>query len=96
LMLATLTRFTDEVVLTRVGMERSADPRLLAAQLGDNVSCRVIEDPRRGLNFLLESARPSDIVLVTGSLYLIGEIRPMLRERADAGPASIKPSTSLG
>lgn len=96
LMLATLTRFTDEVVLTRVGMERSADPRLLAAQLGDSVSCRVIEDPRRGLNFLLESARPSDIVLVTGSLYLVGEIRPMLRERADAGPASIKPSTSPG
>ncbi len=88
LMLATLTRFTDEVVLTRVGMERSADPHLLASQASANVSCRVIEDPRRGLNFLLDSARPSDIVLVTGSLYLLGEIRPILREKVDAGPAS--------
>ena len=94
LMLGTLRRFTDEVVLTRVGMERSADPRLLATQLRDNVSYRVIEDPRRGLNFLLENARPSDIVLVTGSLYLLGEIRPVLRETAGAKPASIGPFTS--
>ena len=94
LMLGTLTRFTDEVVLTRVSMERSADPQLLATQLRDNVFYRVIEDPRRGLNFLLENARPSDIVLVTGSLYLLGEIRPVLRETAGAKPASIGTSTS--
>ena len=94
LMLGTLTRFTDEVVLTRVSMERSADPQLLATQLRDNVFYRVIEDPRRGLNFLLENARPSDIVLVTGSLYLLGEIRPLLRETAGAKPASIGTSTS--
>jgi dihydrofolate synthase/folylpolyglutamate synthase len=94
LMLATLTRFTDEVVLTRVGMERSADPQQLATQLRDNVSYRVIEDPRRGLNWLLENARPSDIVLVTGSLYLLGEIRPVVRETPDAKRASIRPTTS--
>ncbi len=94
LMLGTLTRFTDEVVLTRVGMERSAEPQLLATQLRDNVSYRVIEDSRRGLNFLLENALPSDIVLVTGSLYLLGEIRPVLRKKTDANPASIKPSAS--
>jgi dihydrofolate synthase/folylpolyglutamate synthase len=91
LMLATLTRFTDEVVLTRVGMERSADPRILAAHLGGTVYCRVIEDARQAVNVLLENARPSDIVLVTGSLYLLGEVRPMLREQA--GAASVQSST---
>ncbi len=96
LMLETLTRFTDEVVLTRVGMERSADPRVMAAHLGDTGSCRVIEDPGRALGVLLESARPSDIVLVAGSLYLLGEIRPMLRQQADAGSASVQSSTSPG
>lgn len=94
LMLGTLTRFTDEVVLTRVSMERSADPQLLATQLRDNVSYRVVEDARRGLNLLLENARPSDIVLVTGSLYLLGEIRPVLRETARAKPATIGTCTS--
>lgn len=93
LMLGTLTRFTNEVVLTRVSMERSADPQLLATQLRDNVSYRVIEDPRQGLNFLLGNARPSDIVLVTGSLYLLGEIRPLLRETAETRPAANGPTT---
>lgn len=87
-MLGTLTKLTDEVVLTRVSMERSADPLLLATQFGDNIAYRIIEDAREGLNFLLERTRPSDIVLITGSLYLLGEIRPVLRETANARPAS--------
>lgn len=92
LMLATLTRFTDEVVLTRVGMERSADPQLLATQLSDKIPYHVIEDARQGLNFLLDKARSGDIILVTGSLYLLGEIRPVLRETAAARPAAPKPA----
>jgi dihydrofolate synthase/folylpolyglutamate synthase len=92
LMLATLTRFTDEVVLTRVGMERSADPQLLATQLSDKIHYHVIEDARQGLKFLLDSARSGDIILVTGSLYLLGEIRPVLREPVAARPAAPKPT----
>jgi folylpolyglutamate synthase/dihydropteroate synthase len=38
----------------------------------------VVEEPARGLRFLLERAAPEDIVLVTGSLYLLGEVRPIL------------------
>jgi dihydrofolate synthase/folylpolyglutamate synthase len=87
LMLATLTKFADEVVLTRVGMERSAAPQLLAAQLSHKLRYRVIEDARQGLNFLLDNACSGDLILVTGSLYLLGEIRPALREIADAAPA---------
>jgi dihydrofolate synthase / folylpolyglutamate synthase len=92
LMLATFTRCTDEVVLTRVGMERSADPQLLATQLSDKIHYRVIEDARQGLKFLLDSARSGDIILVTGSLYLLGEIRPVLREPVAARPAAPKPA----
>ena len=80
LMLATLTKCADEVVLTRVTMERSADPQLLAAQLSDRIRHRVIEDPWQGLKFLLDKASADDIILVTGSLYLLGEIRPALQE----------------
>jgi dihydrofolate synthase / folylpolyglutamate synthase len=94
LMLETLTRFTNEVVLTRVSMERSADPQLMAKQLRNKISYRVIEDPRQGLEFILKSTRPSDIVLVTGSLYLLGEIRSVLQETDKAKPASIERSTS--
>ncbi|HEU4343753.1 MAG TPA: folylpolyglutamate synthase/dihydrofolate synthase family protein [Candidatus Binatia bacterium] len=80
LMLRSLSTVADEIVLTRVGMERSADPQQLARQLTDIVPHRVIEDSRTALRALVASARPDDIVLVAGSLYLLGEIRPAALE----------------
>lgn len=86
LMLASLTKMADEVVLTRVAMQRSADPELLATHVPDAISCRVIQDSRRALEFLLDEAAPDDVIVVAGSLYLLGEIRPALRQAAHAMP----------
>jgi dihydrofolate synthase/folylpolyglutamate synthase len=83
LMLTTLTRLADEVVLTRVAMERSADPKLLAAHVPEAICHRVIEDARQGLSFLLDKAAPDTLIVVAGSLYLLGEVRPALRKEAD-------------
>jgi dihydrofolate synthase / folylpolyglutamate synthase len=91
LMLSTLARLADEVVLTRVAMERSADPKLLAAQLSDTIRHRVIEDPGQGLKFLLDKSGPRDLILVTGSLYLLGQILPALPDTVDATRAGSNP-----
>lgn len=80
LMLRSLSTVAEEIVLTRVGMERSADPQQLARHLVDKVPHRVVEDSRTALRALLDSARPDDIVLIAGSLYLLGEIRPAVLE----------------
>jgi dihydrofolate synthase/folylpolyglutamate synthase len=79
-MLSSLSAVADEIVLTRVGMERSADPQQLARHLADKIPHRVNEDSRTALRALLDTARPDDIVLVAGSLYLLGEIRPAVLE----------------
>lgn len=92
LMLATLTRLADEVVLTRVTMERSANPQLLAAQLSEKIHHWVIEKPRQGLKFLLDKASADDLILVTGSLYLLGEIRPASREVTPGGNDAATPT----
>jgi dihydrofolate synthase/folylpolyglutamate synthase len=63
-----------EVTIARLQNERSADPAELARQF-PGVPCHVIESVAA---FRLESSRP---VLVTGSLFLIGE---MLAGRPDA------------
>jgi dihydrofolate synthase/folylpolyglutamate synthase len=84
LMLDMLVGVVDEVVLTRVSMERSADPELLARHVAGRVPCRVIEEPSQGLDALLAAARPDDIVLVAGSLYLLGAVRPLVRGIASA------------
>jgi len=59
-------------------MERSADPQELANHLAQKVPYQVIEDSRSALRTLFAAARPEEIIVVAGSLYLLGEIRPTL------------------
>ena len=84
LMLESLAEVVEEIVLTRVHMERCADPFYLASQLGGKVSHRAIENSRSALEYVLGGADSNDIILIAGSLYLIGEIRPLVQEVAVA------------
>ncbi|MFQ5902742.1 MAG: bifunctional folylpolyglutamate synthase/dihydrofolate synthase [Candidatus Binatia bacterium] len=84
LMLGKLLGVAREVVLTRVPMERSADPKNIARTLGGEVPLTVIEDPVQGLRFLLDRVGPDDVVLIAGSLYLLGQVRPWLLKMTTA------------
>ncbi len=75
-MLSVLLPLVDQVMLTSVGMERCADPRMLAASLPRSMAHRVVDDARAGLEILFEGAGSEDTILIAGSLYLVGEIRP--------------------
>jgi dihydrofolate synthase/folylpolyglutamate synthase len=94
LMLNMLVDVVDEVVLTRVSMARSAAPEVLARHIAGRVPHRVIDDARQALGFLLADARPEDILLVAGSLYLLGEVRPVVQEVRRARRADVTPSIS--
>ncbi|MGH7846132.1 MAG: glutamate ligase domain-containing protein, partial [Candidatus Binatia bacterium] len=76
LMLRSLCAIASEVVLTRVPMERSAAPAQLATAIWEETSWSIVESPLQALRFLLNTAKPDDVILVTGSLYLLGEVRP--------------------
>lgn len=88
LMLDALVTVADEMVLTRVDMGRSADPHQLSKHLALTVPHRVIEDSRTALYTLLTAAQPDEIIVVAGSLYLLGEIRPALQEFANSRAAN--------
>ncbi len=94
LMLNMLVDVVDEVVLTRVSMERSADAKQLASHVAGRVPHRVMNDARQALGSLLADARPEDIVLVAGSLYLLGEVRPVVQEVRRARLAGATASNS--
>jgi dihydrofolate synthase/folylpolyglutamate synthase len=79
LMLSMLVPLADEMVLTRVQMDRSADPRDLAAEIADQAPHRIIDDSRTAIKFLIDHAAPQDLVVVAGSLYLLGEVRGVVR-----------------
>ena len=81
-MLSRLLPQVDELVLTRVAMERSADPANIARWVASSLPHRVIEEAHSGLRLLYEGAAPDDIILVAGSLYLLGEVRPAAQELA--------------
>jgi dihydrofolate synthase / folylpolyglutamate synthase len=82
-MLSILLPIVDELVLTRVQhMERSAEPEQIAAYVAGRLPCRVMTEARSALKLLFHEAAPDDLVLVAGSLYLLGEIRPTAQELA--------------
>jgi dihydrofolate synthase/folylpolyglutamate synthase len=87
-MLAALSRVAREVVFCRVPMERSAAPEELARAAGERLAARVIDRPEEGLAFLLRTAAPDDVIVVTGSLYLLGAVRPSLAELGVEPPSA--------
>jgi dihydrofolate synthase/folylpolyglutamate synthase len=81
-MLSVLLPLADELVLTRVQMDRSAEPEQIAREYSGALPCRVVADARAGLKLLVQEAARDEIVLAAGSLYLLGEIRPTAQELA--------------
>ena len=75
---------TRIVASTDFGPDQSVDPSLVARtidELDASVDTIVEPDPIRAMQVTLERATADEIVCVTGSLYLVGKLRPWLRDR---------------
>jgi dihydrofolate synthase / folylpolyglutamate synthase len=81
-MVCALAPAVDEIVFTQVAMERSADPQQLVKKLDGQGPHRVIRESRRALETLLNESTDDEIIVVAGSLYLLGEVRPVLENLA--------------
>jgi len=82
LMLKSMSGVVAEAIFTKVAMERSADPAELANAFAGKMATRSHADSRVALRLLIDESVPDDVIVVAGSLYLIGEVRPMLQELA--------------
>src|SRR5207247_1122609 len=71
-MLGPLLERSARVIVTRVG-RRAADPQALADALQGRVPALAVDDAPTALRAALSSAGPDEAVLVTGSLFLVGE-----------------------
>jgi len=73
-MLTELGRFADVMIITKPMTERAADPEKLARQASHLTSnFQVIPHVRDAVKTAIESARPEDVILITGSHYTVGE-----------------------
>lgn len=78
------------VVITRPSVQRAADPEEVAAVVRRYVDLvEVAPEPPAAFSRAKELAGPERYLLVTGSLYLIGEILGLLGRRAAPGPVSM-------
>jgi dihydrofolate synthase/folylpolyglutamate synthase len=78
-MLGSLRSLADELVLTRPRQPRSAEPSELAAAAA--LPVRIRPDPAAAYRELVEASGADDVVLVTGSLFLIGDVLPVVDPR---------------
>jgi len=86
----TLGPLLHALVVTRPSVDRAEDPWIVASQAEGHVSrVEVVADPRRALSRASEIAGGERFVLVTGSLYLVGEVLALLTDPAAAGPVSM-------
>ena len=72
------------VLLTAPRTARALSARRLAELTGHHAAeVRVVPDAEAALERALASAAPEDAVFLTGSLYLVGQIRQFWKNRAD-------------
>jgi dihydrofolate synthase/folylpolyglutamate synthase len=90
------------VILTSPAQPRALSAPVLAEMTGHHAQrVEVVPGPTRALERALELASPGDIIFVTGSLYLVGDIRRYWMARtasragASPGAAQSKPSPGL-
>jgi dihydrofolate synthase/folylpolyglutamate synthase len=79
------------VILTTPTQPRAISAALLAEMTAHHAQrAEVVPDPARALGRALELASPEDVIFITGSLYLVGELRHIWMsrkgERSESAP----------
>ncbi|MBI3803388.1 MAG: bifunctional folylpolyglutamate synthase/dihydrofolate synthase [Nitrospirae bacterium] len=73
--LSPLLPWADEIVLTRPEIERAAEPDLLIASLPPSLHATIREQIPDAIAHVESLLTPSDTLVITGSLYTVGEAK---------------------
>jgi dihydrofolate synthase/folylpolyglutamate synthase len=80
------------VILTTPAQSRSISAPLLAEMTAHYARrAEVVSDPKQALARALELAAPEDVIFITGSLYLVGELRHECISKQGQNSSSITP-----
>ena len=89
-MLAILAPHFDHVFLTRFGANpRTVSPEELAGLLPPGIKATLCPNAAECWKTMRAAAQKSDLICITGSVFLAGEMRPLLGERVSASPADV-------
>jgi dihydrofolate synthase/folylpolyglutamate synthase len=83
---------TSEVIFTQPNSPRAVSAAQLAEMAGHHaVHFTVVRDAEVALELALEKARPEDAIFITGSLYLVGQLRHAWKERTRVASSAKRP-----
>jgi dihydrofolate synthase/folylpolyglutamate synthase len=89
-MIEPIAPLVDRMVVTRPDVRRAADPDEVATIARSHLSdVEVVAAPAEALERARELVQPGQYLLITGSLYLLGQILCLLPGRAAPGPVSM-------
>jgi dihydrofolate synthase/folylpolyglutamate synthase len=75
---------THQVIVTRPNLERAADCDMLAEETRKYIRTpvKIIEQPsvHQALNYAITTAKPQELVCVTGSIFTVGEVKAQLEQ----------------
>ena len=80
-MAAMLAPRVRDVTLTRAKPKSPLEPEQLLPHFAAHCPARVERDPMRAIERVISEMAPDDVALVTGSVYLIGEVYPYFLSR---------------
>ena len=72
-----LSGLADEIILTRASVDRAADPNLIKGYFR-KTRARVTQNAKEALGAALSVSTKKDLILATGSFYLIAEVRELI------------------
>ncbi len=66
-----LAPLANQTILVKPSIPRALEPRILAKDLKNYI---IIEDAKKALKYAKRIAKDNDLILVTGSIYVVGEV----------------------
>jgi dihydrofolate synthase/folylpolyglutamate synthase len=80
-MAAMLGPRVSDITITRAAAKRPLDPAILLPIFSNYAPTRIVRDPLAAIADSVTKAARDDVVLVTGSVYLVGEVYPWFLAR---------------
>lgn len=76
-----IIKFSKRVIITKIDYERAMEPKEFAKKLGEyNKEIVITNSIEEACNFIRDEILPGEKIIITGSLYLIGEFKKHLKD----------------
>ncbi|MDP2938614.1 MAG: folylpolyglutamate synthase/dihydrofolate synthase family protein [Candidatus Omnitrophota bacterium] len=72
-----LEGLSENIILTKADNPRAAEPEELKKFFSQNKNINVTQNTQEAINLALRKAKEKDTILVTGSLFVVGEVRQL-------------------